>query len=369
MAPIVEFFQSGITKIVNEFDSLSWNSIKFGRKDESVLFALVLGAVFISALTIRYLGRKKIGRKQVTVPAIVSSFARSPWAFVRHIPVALFIFGLPFLLIALADPYLSFVREETTYPGRRIAVLIDASGSMSSQFSSSDNLNVKAGYHVGFYTAASAAEYFMGLRIKGKYQDLMALIEFGNESYIITPFTNDYQNILTSVRMISEPGEWGRFKDKGTTIIKAINQSVELFQAFDFLKAAGNIVVLISDGEDTQAVLNGVSLDDILYRARKNRVPIYFIRVNYEKSLGGVDSDSLWKSAVEKTGGKFYPAADENSIIAAIEDIDNAAVGKIDVSRYSSKKPVFRTFLAGALILWSLGGLMFLSLKLFRVFP
>ena len=36
------------------------------------------------------------------------------------------------------------------------------------------------------------------------------------------------------------------------------------FEAFDFLDAAGNLMVIFSDGEDTHAVVEGKSLDDIV---------------------------------------------------------------------------------------------------------
>jgi hypothetical protein len=40
--------------------------------------------------------------------------------------------GLPFFIISLADPRTALTRSETTFPGRRIALLIDASSSMLS---------------------------------------------------------------------------------------------------------------------------------------------------------------------------------------------------------------------------------------------
>jgi len=35
--------------------------------------------------------------------------------------------------------------------------------------------------------------------------------------------------------------EWQRFPDQGTIIMKAINNGVDLFNAFDFLKSSGNV--------------------------------------------------------------------------------------------------------------------------------
>ena len=59
--------------------------------------------------------------------------ARRRW--LRHVPAALLAAGIPFALLALADPHASLVASEVSYPGRRIALMIDASDSMRSEFS------------------------------------------------------------------------------------------------------------------------------------------------------------------------------------------------------------------------------------------
>jgi hypothetical protein len=51
---------------------------------------------------------------------------------VRHAPFLLFLAGLPFFCLALADPLSSLSAHQTSYPGRRIAVIMDASLSMLS---------------------------------------------------------------------------------------------------------------------------------------------------------------------------------------------------------------------------------------------
>lgn len=351
-------------RLITEWMSLDWDLMKFARKEEAVLVGFVLGAVFISALLLRYFRQNHPGRRQILMPAVLPVFRKSRWSFIRYIPRALFIAGLPFFFIALADPYVSFVQETLSYPGRRIVVLVDASGSMSANFGTS---KLKTNRQEVFYTAMAAAEKFMKTRMEGKYNDLMALIMFGNESFIVTPFTSDYKNILTSVSLMAEPEERIRFGSPGTVIIKGIDQSVELFKTFGFLKVAGNLIVLISDGEDSQAFLGNRTLDDIVGEAAKNKIPIYFIRTNF--GLLTYSSDELWKKAVEKTGGKLYPAADEEAILQAISEIDRSATGRIDVSRYATKKPLFIPFLTISGLLWTVAGSLFLLFKIFRVFP
>ena len=121
-----------------------------------------------------------------------------------------------------------------------------------------------------FLANVSAAEYFVRRRMEGPYHDLVSLIEFGSQAYIVTPFTNDYENIMLSIGLIGTPEEYRRFPDHGTLIMQAINRGVQLFRTFDFLNATGNLIVIFSDGQDTHAVYGETTLDEILQEAADN---------------------------------------------------------------------------------------------------
>ena len=235
-------------------------------------------------------------------------------------PLLLFLCGLPFFLLALADPFTSLTQQEVSFPGRRIGLLIDASSSMMEPFKAAE-LGKKAPSDARFFTAVAAAQMFVKQRMKSKFRDLIALIEFGDESYVITPFTNDYDNILLSISLIDDLTEFNKFPDQGTTIGMAISQAVKLFTAFDFLNASGNLMVIFSDGEDTKVSgprLGGMNVEEILSSATQAKIPVYFIRVSFNKAIGRAFTDPIWKPVVEKTGGKFYAASDEATILSAI---------------------------------------------------
>ena len=90
-----------------------------------------------------------------------------------------------------------------------------------------------------------------------------------------------------------------------------------------------------------QQAANGRSLDDILKSAVDNKIPLYFVRTNYEKEFGQGIPDAKWREAVEKTGGRYYVAKNEASLIAAVDDIDREAAGKISARQYVSQEPRF----------------------------
>jgi hypothetical protein len=94
---------------------------------------------------------------------------------------------------------------------------------------------------------------------------------------------------------------------------------VALFKAFKYLDASGNLLLIFSDGEDTNATIDGRPLDDIISGAIDAGVPVYLVRTNYNTAEGDpAVPDKLWRDAVRKTGGQFFAASDERTLLAAI---------------------------------------------------
>jgi hypothetical protein len=340
--------------------------VAFTSKSAALLIVAILSVLTALTLAWRSLWGRVPGRTDIAVPAILPRVRQSPLTFVRHAPFVLFLAGLPFFCLALADPYTSLSAKQVSYPGRRIEVIIDASLSMLSPFTGQQ---LKTQSDTAFSTNMAAAEYFIRTRMKGRYRDLIALEEFGNESYVVTPFTNDYQNLLLSLKMISDVNEWQRFPDQGTIIMKAIDNGVDLFKAFDFLKSSGNIMVIFSDGQDNNVTIGQMTLDQVLKKAVDNHVPVYMIRTAYSRGLYDVIPDTVWKNAIDATGGKFYPAANQETIMQAIKEIDAAATGRVDVREYSVRQPQYPRFALTAVMLWTLAISLQMGFRMFRTFP
>jgi Ca-activated chloride channel family protein len=353
--------------------ALEWRGIRiedlqFWHRDSARLALLLLVGLTAALLVLRIMMRRRPGRERVALPAVLPWSRESRLALVRHATLLLFLIGLPFFILALADPYTSFSRQTVSYPGRRISILIDASSSMYAPFTAK-SLNAHAPVDAAFFTSVSAADYFVRLRMKGQYHDLIGLVEFGDEAYVVTPFTGDYENILLSISLIGDLTEWGKFPDQGTIIAQAIEQGTALFRAFNYLNAAGNLMVIFSDGQDSQVTVHGRHVDSILADAVLAKIPVYMIRTSYKRELGGIVPDDIWKPAVEKTGGKYYAAADEATILRAVHEIDDLSGGKVQINQYGSQTPKFSPFAFAAVGLWSLAIVLQLSVPMFRKFP
>ncbi len=357
-----------VRRALLDWRNLNAADLLFTHRDEAILALVMLIGIAIAVLIVRAMTSRKAGRTQVALPAVLDWGGASWTSIVRHGALLLFLAGLPFFVIALADPYSALTHQDVSFPGRRIALMIDASSSMMARFPAA-HLNAKAPNEATFFTTVAAAETFIRQRINGKYHDLIGLVEFGDEAYVVTPFTTDYDNILLSLSLIGDWTEFMKFPDQGTTIGLAMEQSVQLFRAFNFLDAAGNLMLIFSDGQDTQVTIHGKPVSEILSLAVANKIPVYFIRTSYNKGLGGVLPDDIWKPAVEATGGRFYPAGDEATILNAIRDIDSRSAGRVEIKRYSSQQPRFTSYALLAATCWCGALLLQLTVPYFRKFP
>jgi hypothetical protein len=367
-----------LRQTIDEWLRLRWSDLQFAEARNAVLlFATLAGAAVVALLFRHARVRRRHGdttagaaaaqaNAAIVLPAIVPSMRRSALAPIRFLPLFLFLAGVPFFALALADPHTGFAQEDVSYPGRRIALLVDASTSMVMSFNSA---KLKTQGEATFFTAVAAAEQFMKRRMAGPYHDLIALIQFGNEAYVVTPFTTDYENVLLSVRLVSDPKEWGRFSDWGTTIIEGIDQGLQLFKSFDFVNASGNLMIVFTDGRDSELNRQNRPLDQLVAEARRYRIPVYMIRTAYRMPFGRVQQDKIWQPVIERTGGRFYAAPDEESIFKALAEIDRLSPGKIEVRQYSVQRPRYAGFALIGVALWTIAAAMKLGFSTFRSFP
>lgn len=365
MVPLTEVLNVARETVADWF-RLRWADLHFDAAWTAVLVLVVLVAICLLMLLARGLRSRRPGRTHLALPAVLPVMRPPRFSAIRHGAFLVFLLGVPFFAIALADPRTAFTREETSYPGRRIALLVDGSSSMVLKF---ETTKLKTPENRMFYTAVAAAEHFMQLRRNGRYHDLIALIQFGNEAYVVTPFTTDYENILLSISLISNPKEWGTFNDNGTTIMRGVNEGTNLFKSFDFLNTSGNLMLMFTDGVDDEMNIRGVSADELLGEMRKHKIPLYMIRTGFNLKEGQVQTDKLWKAVVEQTGGRFYAADSEEAILRAEAEIDKLSAGRIDVREYTAQRPRFDGYALVAVALWLSAGVMKLGFRSFRTFP
>jgi Mg-chelatase subunit ChlD len=357
-----------ITALWAEWGDLYLDRLIFSQQGvaQQLLIALIgLAAIFV---VVRSFGGRALANRRMALPAIVSKPGWSRASLSRHGALMLALAGLPFFVLALSDPRTTLTRSETSFPGRRIALLIDASSSMLSALPSS-TLAKGAPNNAAFFTTVGAARYFIERRMAGKFRDLMALVEFGDDAYVITPFTTDYENILLSTTLIGDWNEFMAFPDQGTVVARAVEQAVGLFQAFDYLDAAGNLMVIFTDGADADVLENGKTVDDVLAEAQRTKIPVYLIKIGGNIQNKRSVADELWIGAVKRTGGEFFSGGDEETIMRAIQAIDRRSAGTIEMKQYSTERPRYAVFALTAAALWCMALLLRFTIPTFQTFP
>src|SRR5688500_10430250 len=153
--------------VAADWQAMRLSELQFWQRDfaQLIIVALVAGAAVV--LIVRAAMIRRPGRHYLVLPAVIQvrslgrrSLGEGGWT--RHIPVVLFGAGLPFAVLAVADPYTSLVAENVTYPGRRIALMIDASDSMQTSFKA-ETLNSRNDEQPAFFTTYSAAYRYVYL--------------------------------------------------------------------------------------------------------------------------------------------------------------------------------------------------------------
>jgi hypothetical protein len=131
-----------VRQTIDEWLRLRWTDLQFAEtRNALLLFVALFGAAAVALLFRHARTRRRTGDTvrgaataqagaAIVLPAVVPSMRRSPLSAIRFLPLLVFLAGVPFFALALADPHTGFAQEDVSYPGRRIALLVDASTSM-----------------------------------------------------------------------------------------------------------------------------------------------------------------------------------------------------------------------------------------------
>jgi hypothetical protein len=103
-----------LASLATEWNAIDLANLQYWRRDVAQLALIGLVATAMLVLLVRVAIARPPGRHHVVVPALLRRWPASRLAWIRHLPVALFVVGLPFAVLAVADPYSSLVAENVT---------------------------------------------------------------------------------------------------------------------------------------------------------------------------------------------------------------------------------------------------------------
>ena len=251
-----------------------------------------------------------------------------------------FIIGRLFIMVliifALARPRLSNTIRESKTEIVDILLVIDQSSSMLAQDFKPNRLEA----------AKEVAKKF----IKDREGDRLGLIVFAGEPYIQCPLTRDINVLLEftdEIEIIDQEHD-------GTAIGMAIANSINRLRESD---TKSKTIILLSDGSNNQGELDPITAAGL---AAKFDIKIYTVaagthglapypvtdawgRQVIQKVQVDVDEESLKEIAII-TGGQFFRATDNKSLLKVYEDIDALERTEIEVKEYQNYTELYSWF-------------------------
>src|SRR5215213_3355865 len=290
---------------------------------------MLLGLVPIMLLWYISSYQKKESSMMISGTAPLSGL--SSWkTSMRHLPFALRMLALVCLIVALARPQKRNDEEMVSGEGVDIILCVDVSGSMLAQDLTPNRLEA----------AKNVAANF----VDSRPTDRIGLVIFSGESFTLTPITTD-KNVLHS--QISSVRS-GMLED-GTAIGSGLATSVDRLRSS---KSKSKVVILLTDGENNGGMIDPNTAKEI---AKATGVRVYTIGVGTEgyapvpvQTIGGIVTqrekvnidEKLLKQIANETGGKYFRAKDNESLVNIYSEIDKLEKSRIEVTalrRYSEK--------------------------------
>jgi len=251
-----------------------------------------------------------------------------------------FIIGRLFIMLliifALARPRLSDTILENKTEIVDILLVIDQSSSMLAKDFKPNRLEA----------AKEVAKKF----IKDREGDRLGLIVFAGEPYIQCPLTRDINVLLEftdTIEIIDRDHD-------GTAIGMAIANSINRLRESD---TKSKTIILLSDGSNNQGELDPITAAGL---AAKFDIKIYTVaagthglapypvtdawgRQVIQKVQVDVDEESL-KEIANITGGQFFRATDNKSLLKVYEEIDALERTEIEVKEYLNYTELYSWF-------------------------
>jgi Ca-activated chloride channel homolog len=178
-----------------------------------------------------------------------------------------------------------------------VSLLIDSSASMDRQLQLAQN----------------AAVAFVSRLRDG---DVAEIIEFSNRVHVRQSFTGDRQALEEAIRSVRAGGSTALYN----AVYIALKQ-IEQLRAPDRDQPRREVIVVLSDGEDTSSLL---TFDELLEAAKHSHTVIYTIGLGLDSSRrpqSRMDPEFVLRRLAQETGGRLFLAKQANQLASVYNEI------------------------------------------------
>ncbi|HVU17131.1 MAG TPA: VWA domain-containing protein [Candidatus Didemnitutus sp.] len=286
-----------------------------------------------------------------------------------RLPTALAVAGACLVIIGLARPQKVEDKREVKQQGYDLMLAIDLSGSMLSED------YVRNGEQIN---RIQEIKPVIQAFINDRSGDRIGLVVFSGRAYTLAPLTFDHDWLAKQVERITE--RMILSMEDGTAIGDGLG--IALTRLDQAGREEGNhrkgaFVVLLTDGANNRGMLTPEQATAI---AKSRAIPVYTIgagrdglvdmpvfdqgrKVGYQKRMADLDEDAL-REIADATGGKFFRAADSDTIDSAFAAIDKAQKIEFRTKTFLLTTELFGWFALPGAILIFVGALMVLPPRL-----
>jgi Ca-activated chloride channel family protein len=279
----------------------------------------LLAAIPVALALVIWLGIKRV-RPAFLVHSRASELAayrKGLMARLRDLPVALRLFSITLLGLAVARPQTSTRDDNLELEGIDIVITLDMSGSMEERDLQPNRLE--------------AAKAVIQDFVHRRRSDRIGLVIFGREAYTYTPLTLDHGTLL---RMVAELKS-GIVDGHGTAIGNGLGVALARLRKSD---ARSKVVILLTDGDNNSG---NISPTQAATFAQKMGVKIYTILAGARDSAAEDDDNTpgrarypvnpkLLEEIATMTGGSPYLATDTGALVkrfqSILEDLEKSRI-------------------------------------------
>jgi Ca-activated chloride channel homolog len=238
-------------------------------------------------------------------------------ARLRELPMALRLFQVALVGLAMARPQTSSRDDNLELEGIDIVITLDMSGSMEERDLVPNRLE--------------AAKAVIQDFVRRRHSDRIGVVIFGREAYTYTPLTLDHGTLL---RMVSDLRS-GIVDGRGTAIGNGLGVALARLRKSD---AKSKVIILLTDGDNNSG---NISPTQAATFAQKLGVKIYTILAGSRDSAAEEDDQGggrarypvnpkLLEEIAAMTGGSPYLATDTSALVkrfqAILEDLDKSRI-------------------------------------------
>lgn len=281
----------------------------------------VVWLLYWSARRARRARLKKFGHPEVLRPLMPDVSKYKP-----GIRVALRLFALAMLIVALARPWGGLVEQSANREGIEVMAVVDVSNSMLA--SATDNPDGAS--------RMDAAKLMLERMVESMGNDRVGLVVFAADAYQLIPVSSDYVSVKSFLGMI-DPNQ---VTAQGTNIADAIDTATGSFTQDDNI---GKAIIILTDAEELE---DEESVMEAVKKAREKNIQIDVVGVGSTKGTvintpEGVFTDDqgnvvytklnedLGKNIAKAGGGVYVNASSTNALPTLqkqLKDVKRAAL-------------------------------------------